>query len=62
MREYLDRQGNSPFAVWFESLDEAAAAKVTMAVTRLGHDNFSKVKLAIDRWHDYRKRKKEGEH
>ena len=105
VREYLDRQGCFPLAVWFESLDETAAAKVTMAVTRLGNGNFSKVKgvgsgvleyridfgpgyriyfgkdgdclvillgggskkrqsadisLAIDRWHDYKKRKKEG--
>jgi putative addiction module killer protein len=107
LREYLDRRGNSPFAAWFESLDEAAAAKVTMAATRLGQGNFSNVKgvrsgvleyrvnfgpgyriyfgkdgdclvillgggskkrqstdisLAIDRWHDYKMRKKEGEH
>ena len=102
VREYMDRQGNCPFAVWFESLDETAAAKVTIAVTRLGLGNFSNVKgvgsgvleyridfgpgyriyfgkdgeclvillgggskkrqgadisMAIDRWHDYKKRK-----
>ena len=106
VREYLDRQGSSPFALWFESLPNAAAAKVTMAVTRLGQGNFSNVKgvgagvleykvdfgpgyrvylgkdgdclvillgggskkrqstdisLAIDRWRDYKIRKKEGE-
>jgi hypothetical protein len=33
--EYLDRQGRSPFAAWFEDLDPAGAAKVTTAVTRL---------------------------
>ena len=44
VREYLDRQGSSPFALWFESLPNAAAAKLTMAVTRLGQGNFSNVK------------------
>ena len=104
--EYLDRDGKSPYAIWFENLNAEAAAKVTMAVTRLGQGNFSRVKgvgsgvfeyridfgpgyriylgkdgdrlvillgggskkrqsadisLAIARWQDYKKRKKEGE-
>jgi putative addiction module killer protein len=104
--EYLDRDGKSPYAFWFEGLNAEAAAKVTMAVTRLGQGNFSRVKgvgsgvfeykidfgpgyriylgkdgdklvillgggskkrqsadisLAIARWQDYKKRKKEGE-
>jgi len=104
--EYLDRDGKSPYAIWFESLNAEAAAKVTMAVTRLRQGNFSRVKgvgsgvfeyridfgpgyrfylgkdgdrlvillgggskkrqsadisLAIARWQDYKKRKKEGE-
>lgn len=42
--EYLDLLGNSPFAEWFEGLNAAAAAKVTMAVARLGQGNFSSVK------------------
>ncbi len=42
--EYLDRDGKSPYAIWFESLNAEAAAKVTMAVTRLGQGNFSRVK------------------
>ena len=44
VREYLDREGNSPFAVWFDDLNAPGAAKVTMAVTRLGQGNFSNVK------------------
>jgi putative addiction module killer protein len=104
--EYLDGDGKSPYAIWFESLNAEAAAKVTMAVTRLRQGNFSRVKgvgsgvfeyridfgpgyriylgkdgnklvillgggskkrqsadisLAIARWQDYKKRKKEGE-
>jgi putative addiction module killer protein len=42
--EYLDRQGRSPFAAWFEDLDPAAAAKVTTAMTRLSLGNISNVK------------------
>ncbi len=42
--EYLDRQGSCPFAIWFESLDETAGAKVTMAIARLGQGSFSNVK------------------
>lgn len=42
--EYLDRAGSSPFAIWFRSLDAAAAAKVTTALRRLELGNFSNVK------------------
>ena len=44
VRQYLDRQGNCPFGAWFEGLHETAAAKVTIAVTRLQQGNFSNVK------------------
>jgi putative addiction module killer protein len=44
VREYLDYDGSSPFAEWFGGLSAPAAAKVTMAVTLLGHGNFSSVK------------------
>jgi putative addiction module killer protein len=42
--EYLDRAGSSPFAGWFQTLDAAAAAKVTAAVRRLELGHFSNVK------------------
>jgi putative addiction module killer protein len=42
--EFLDSSGASPFAAWFDSLDAAAAAKVTTAVRRLELGNFSNVK------------------
>jgi putative addiction module killer protein len=106
VREYLDREGHSPYAIWFDSLNAQAAAKVAMAVTRLGQGNFSNVRgvgsgvfeyridfgpgyriyfgkdghflvillgggtkkrqgaeisMAIARWQDYKKRKKEGD-
>jgi len=44
VREYLDRQGRSPFADWFNSLNPQAAAKVTTALTRLAGGNSSNVK------------------
>ena len=44
VREYLDHEGISPYAVWFDDLDAQAAAKVTIAVSRLRQENFSNVK------------------
>ena len=43
VREYLDSSGDSPYAAWFNSLNAGAAAKVTMAVTRVSLGNFSNV-------------------
>ncbi len=43
-REYLDRNGSSPFAKWFGDLDASAAAKVTTAIHRMQLGNFSNVK------------------
>lgn len=42
--EYLERAGNSAFARWFNRLDPPAAAKVTIALTRLGQGNLSNAK------------------
>jgi putative addiction module killer protein len=42
--EFIERSGASPFGAWFDSLDAAAAAKVTTAVRRLELGNFSNVK------------------
>jgi putative addiction module killer protein len=44
VREYLDNRGRSPYAEWFNGLNAQAAAKVTIAVTRVGQGNFSNVK------------------
>ncbi len=43
VREYLDTKGRSPYAVWFDSLNAEAAAKVATAVTRISLGNFSNV-------------------
>ncbi|MCX5893479.1 MAG: type II toxin-antitoxin system RelE/ParE family toxin [Deltaproteobacteria bacterium] len=43
VREYLDAQGESPLAHWFDGLDSIAAAKVATALYRLEQGNFSRV-------------------
>jgi putative addiction module killer protein len=42
--EYLDATGRSPFAGWFDGLNSTAAAKVTVALTRIELGNLSSVK------------------
>lgn len=43
IREFLDETGRSPFGRWFGGLNATAAARVTVALTRLGQGNFSNV-------------------
>ena len=42
--EFLDDAGGSPFASWFDDLDAQAAAKVTVALTRMEQGNLSNAK------------------
>lgn len=44
VREYLDADGRSPFARWFNKLDAMAAVKVTVALHRIEQGNLSNVK------------------
>ncbi len=44
VREYLASDGKSPFGLWFNHLNAQAAAKVSVALTRLENGNFSNVK------------------
>lgn len=44
VREYLDRSGQSPFAIWFAALNREAAAKVTAALVRIRQGNLSNAK------------------
>jgi putative addiction module killer protein len=44
IEEYLDDQGGSPFASWFTDLDARAAAKVTIALSRIERGAVSNVK------------------
>ena len=41
LKEYLSEAGYSPFQKWFDGLNTEAAAKVTVALTRLSLGNFS---------------------
>jgi putative addiction module killer protein len=44
IREYLDPEGNSPFARWFRGLNAQAAAKVTTHLVRIEQGNLSNTK------------------
>ncbi len=44
LRGYIDETGNKRFASGLEALDPTAAAKVTIALTRMEQGNFSKTK------------------
>jgi putative addiction module killer protein len=44
VREYLDKGGRSPYAVWFDHLNREAAAKVAAALARIQQGNFSNAK------------------
>ena len=44
LRYYLDTEGHSPFARWFEDLDPIAGAKIVRALARIEQGNLSNVK------------------
>src|SRR5450759_4970327 len=44
LRGYIDENGNKRFANWLEALDSQAAAKVTIALTRMEQGHFSQTK------------------
>ena len=44
VQEYIKEDGSSPYEEWFNSLDPVAAAKVTVAISRLELGNFSNMK------------------
>ncbi len=44
VREYLDRDGDSPFGSWSDRLNREAAAKVAAALARIQQGNFSNAK------------------
>ena len=46
IREYLDTEGRSPYAKWFNRLNSRAAAKVATAVVRMEQGNLSNTKGA----------------
>ena len=44
VREYLDAEGKSPYAKWFDRLNVGAAVKVATVVHQMEQGNFSNVK------------------
>ena len=54
VREYLAPDGKSSFGVWFEHLNAEAAAKVSVALTRLESGNLSNVKGVGGGVYEYR--------
>ena len=46
--------GSEPFAAWFDRLDTLAAAKVTIALVRLGQGNLSRAKSVGEGVLEYR--------
>ena len=44
IREYIDANGRSPYARWFNRLNAQAAAKVAMALIRVEQGNLSNAK------------------
>lgn len=44
IREYIDPQGRSPYAIWFDRLNARAAAKVATALVRMEQGNLSNAK------------------
>jgi putative addiction module killer protein len=44
VKEYVGRNGKSPFGQWLDGLDDPTAARVLTAVTRIEQGNVSSVK------------------
>ena len=44
IREYIDTEGRSPYARWFNRLNAPAAARVATALVRMEQGNLSSVK------------------
>jgi putative addiction module killer protein len=54
VREYLAADGSSPYAKWFNALNSPAAAKVTIAITRMAQGNVSNTKSVGGGTQEYR--------
>src|ERR1043166_6614008 len=54
LRGYIDGRGKKRFASWFSSLDSSAAAKVTIALTRMGQGNLSNARAVGSGVYEYK--------
>ncbi len=52
--EYVAADGSSPYRKWFNSLKAQAAAKVAIAITRIGQGNLSNTKSVRAGLHECR--------
>jgi putative component of toxin-antitoxin plasmid stabilization module len=48
VQEYIREDGSSPYKKWFDKLDPMAAAKVTVAKSRLELGNTSKLNGSME--------------
>lgn len=67
VQEYIKEDGSNPYQKWFDNLDAIAAAKVTVAKSRLELGNTSNIKWfdgiierAKELHQEYKRRKKEA--
>jgi putative addiction module killer protein len=44
LREYLDGRGRSPFSRWYKELDDFAATRIRVTLSRIAQGNLSGVK------------------
>jgi len=54
LRGYIDEQGNRRFANWLDALEHTAAAKVTIALTRMEQGNLSNTKSVGSGIYEYK--------
>ena len=54
IQEYLDANGTSVFAKWFDALNTQAALKVNTYLSRIENGNFSRVKSVGNGVHECR--------
>ena len=54
LRGYIDETGKKRFANWFDGLDAVAAAKVTIALTRMEQGNLFNAKGVGGGVHEYK--------
>jgi len=54
VREYLERDGPSPYAAWFDRLHQEAATKIAAALARIQQGNFSRAKGVGTGMYEYR--------
>ena len=47
VQEYIREDGTSPYEEWFNTLDHVAAAKITVAISRMELGNTSNIYIIV---------------